>query len=76
MLATPYQYLTNYFLIQIGACCRVAKYINGEDDMPVCIDWEDFFPLPEDLQLQDFNHLRNNPFEVHLSIPMYYNNFS
>jgi len=58
----------------------VDEYINGEDDIPVCNDWEDCCcflvtlmqnsdsSLPEDPSLQDFNHLINNLFEVHLSI--------
>jgi len=52
----------------LHAVCRVDEYINGEDDMPVFIDWGDCFPadlnansdssLPEDPPLQDFNYLK------------------
>jgi len=55
----------------------MSMYVSVENDVPVCIDWEDplfflfFFAdlnatsdslLPSDSPLQDFHHLNNNFF--------------
>ena len=60
------------------ACCEVDEYINGEDDMPVCMeydnDWEDHFfaglnpnsdtSLPEDLSLQENPNEEEEEFDL------------
>ena len=59
-------------------CCDVDEYINGEDDMPVCMeydnDWEDHFfaglnpnsdtSLPEDLSLQENPNEEEEEFDL------------
>jgi len=82
---TPYQYLTRDFLIQIHAV-KINISMERMTCLSVLTGMIVFPPadlnansdslIPEYSPLQDFNHLNNNLFKMHLSIPMYYYNVS